>query len=103
VKRNRFITHSGGTRSVNRTLEAKARALAGINGYITNLEDMTAEFVIGSYHRLFQIEKSVVSTALPAAQVRALCHQVLKDLDQLYGGPSRCLRDPALYGNHGLP
>ena len=29
VKRNRFIQLSGGTRSVNRELEAKARALAG--------------------------------------------------------------------------
>jgi len=58
LKRNRFIQLSGGTRTVNRTLEAKARALAGIKGYVTNLEGVTAEFVIGSYHRLFQIEKS---------------------------------------------
>ena len=33
VKRNRFIQLSGGTRSVNRELEEKARALAGIKGY----------------------------------------------------------------------
>jgi len=33
VKRNRFVQLSGGSRSVNRTLEAKARALAGIKGY----------------------------------------------------------------------
>jgi transposase len=57
VKRNRFITLSGSARTVNRTLEAKARAIAGIKGYVTNL-DATAEFVIGAYHRLFQIEKS---------------------------------------------
>jgi hypothetical protein len=37
VKRNRFIQLSGGTRSVNRELEEKARALAGIKGYVTNL------------------------------------------------------------------
>jgi Transposase DDE domain len=64
VKRNRFIQLSGGTRSVNRGLEDKARALAGIKGYITNLKacpdgtPVTAEFVIGAYHQLFQIEKS---------------------------------------------
>ena len=58
VKRNRFITLSGGTKKVNRTLEAKARTLAGLKGYITNLEGVTAEFVIDAYHRLFQIEKS---------------------------------------------
>ena len=37
VKRNRFITLVGADKSVNRTLEAKARALAGWKGYITNL------------------------------------------------------------------
>jgi hypothetical protein len=64
VKRNRFVRLSGGTRSVNRTLEAKARAVAGLKGYVTNLQacpdgtPVTAEFVIDAYHRLFQIEKS---------------------------------------------
>jgi hypothetical protein len=64
VKRNRFIQLSGGTRSVNRELEEKARALAGLKGYVTNLAacpdgtPVTAEFVIGSYRQLFQIEKS---------------------------------------------
>ena len=37
VKRNRFVQLSGGTRTVNRDLEAKARALAGLKGYVTNL------------------------------------------------------------------
>jgi len=64
VKRNRFIQLSGGTRSVNRELEEKARALAGIKGYVTNLRacpdgtPVTADFVIGAYHQLFQIETS---------------------------------------------
>ncbi len=58
VKRNRFISLSGGTKKVNRALEAKARALAGLKGYVTNLEGVTAEFVIDAYHRLFQIEKT---------------------------------------------
>jgi transposase len=64
VKRNRFVRLAGGTRTVNRALEAKARALAGLKGYVTNLTScpdgtpVTAEFVIDAYHRLFQIEKS---------------------------------------------
>jgi hypothetical protein len=64
VKRNRFVKLTGGTRTVNRALEAKARALAGLKGYVTTLETspdgspITPEFVIGAYHRLFQIEKS---------------------------------------------
>jgi Transposase DDE domain len=64
VKRNRFIALDGAVKSVNRELEAKARTLAGIKGYKTNLTTcpdgtpVTADFVIGSYHRLFEIEKS---------------------------------------------
>jgi hypothetical protein len=58
VKRNRFIKLTGATKSVNRDLEAKARALAGWKGYTTNLTDQNAEFVIGAYHRLWRIEKS---------------------------------------------
>jgi hypothetical protein len=34
VKRNRFIKLVGADKSVNRTVEAKARALAGIKGYV---------------------------------------------------------------------
>jgi hypothetical protein len=58
VKRNRFIKLTGATKSVNRDLEAKARTLAGWKGYVTNLVEVDAEFVIGAYHQLFQIEKS---------------------------------------------
>ena len=64
IKRNRFIALAGDTHTVNRELEAKARALAGIKGYITNLQacpdgtPISADFVIGAYHRLFEIEKS---------------------------------------------
>jgi hypothetical protein len=37
VKRNRFIALDGAAKSVNRELEAKARDLAGLKGYVTNL------------------------------------------------------------------
>lgn len=47
VKRNRYVQLAGGTKNVNRELEAKTRALAGWKGYTTNLEDQPAEFVIG--------------------------------------------------------
>lgn len=58
VKRNRFVTLTGATKSVNRDLEAKARALAGWKGYITNLETPTPQFVISAYHQLWQVDKS---------------------------------------------
>jgi hypothetical protein len=58
VKRNRYVRLSGAAKSVNRALEAKNRALAGIKGYITNLPDPDPQYVIGVYGRLLQIEKS---------------------------------------------
>ncbi|MFG1949492.1 IS1634 family transposase [Nonomuraea sp. NPDC048826] len=64
VKRNRFIKLTGAAKSVNTELVVKAKDLAGLKGYITNLAacpdgtPVTAQFVIDSYHRLFEIEKS---------------------------------------------
>ena len=57
IKRNRFITLTGGTRTINRSLETKVRALAGWKPYVTNL-DAPAEFVIGAYHQLWHVEHS---------------------------------------------
>jgi hypothetical protein len=58
VKRNRFVHLSGGTRSVNRALETKTRAIAGLKGYVTNIANPTPAFVIGAYHQLWRIEQS---------------------------------------------
>jgi hypothetical protein len=86
VKRNRFIQLSGGTRSVNRELEDKARALAGIKGYITNLAAcpdgtrVTAQFVIGSYHQLFEIERSF-RMAKSDLQARPVYHHLRDSIE----------------------
>jgi hypothetical protein len=56
IKRNRFVTLTGGTRAVNRDLETKARALAGWKPYVTNLLDADPAWVIGAYHQLWRIE-----------------------------------------------
>jgi Transposase DDE domain len=86
VKRNRFIQLSGGTKSVNRRLEQKARALAGLKGYITNLAacpdgtPVTAEFVIGAYHQLFQIEKSF-RMAKSDLQARPIYHRTRDSIE----------------------
>ena len=58
IKRNRFVKLTGGTRSLNRDLEAKTRAVAGIKGYITNRLDLTAEQTIAAYHQLWHVEKA---------------------------------------------
>jgi len=86
VKRNRFIQLSGGTRSVNRGLEEKARALAGLKGYITNLRacpdgtPVTAEFVIRAYHQLFQVEKSF-RMAKSDLQARPIYHRTRDSIE----------------------
>jgi hypothetical protein len=86
VKRNRFIRLTGGTRTVNRQLEAKARALAGLKGYVTNLRTcpdgtpVTAEFVIGSYHQLFQIERSF-RMAKSDLQARPIYHRTRDSIE----------------------
>ena len=71
VKRNRFVQLTGAKKAVNRELEAKARALAGPKGYVTNLPEPTPEFVIGAYHQLWQIEKSfrMSKSDLPARPI----------------------------------
>jgi hypothetical protein len=56
IKRNRFVTLTGGTRAVNRDLETKARTLAGWKPYITNILDAEPSWVIGAYHQLWRIE-----------------------------------------------
>jgi hypothetical protein len=86
VKRNRFVQLSGGTKSVNRELEDKARALAGIKGYVTNLAacpdgtPVTAEFVIGAYHQLFEVEKSF-RMAKSDLQARPIYHHLRDSIE----------------------
>jgi hypothetical protein len=83
---------------VNRALEAKARALAGIKGYVTNLAacpdatPVTAEFVIGSYHQLFQIERSF-RMAKSDPQARPVYHHLRDSIEAhltiVFAGTSR--------------
>ncbi|KAE8762127.1 IS1634 family transposase [Georgenia thermotolerans] len=82
VKRNRFLTVTGEARAVNRDLEAKARALAGYKGYLTNLppERASAEFVIGAYHRLWNIEKSFRMSKHDLA-ARPIYHRLQDSID----------------------
>jgi hypothetical protein len=86
VKRNRFVRLPGGTRTVNRELEDKARSLAGLKGYVTNLRacpdgtPVTAEFVIGAYHQLFQIEKSF-PMAKSDLQARPIYHHLRDSIE----------------------
>jgi Transposase DDE domain len=80
VKRNRFIKLTGATKTVNRELEAKARGLAGLKGYTTNLVEQTPEFVIGAYHQLWRIEKSF-RMSKHDLQARPIYHHKRESID----------------------
>lgn len=82
VKRNRFLTLTDEHREVNRELEAKARALAGFKGYITNLlpDVADAEFVIAAYHQLWHVEKSFRMSKHDLA-ARPIYHRLRDSID----------------------
>jgi transposase len=55
ANRTKFLTIKAKSKQLNQKIIDKARALAGIKGYVTNL-DIPDEEVITYYHQLFQIE-----------------------------------------------
>jgi transposase len=80
VKRNRFIKLTGATKSVNRQLEAKTRALAGWKGYTTNLTGQSAEFVVDAYHQLWRIEKNF-RMSKHDLQARPIYHHIRESIE----------------------
>jgi hypothetical protein len=56
----RFVKTTGGKRSLDESSLTRARQLAGLKGYVTNIPAtvMTASEVIGSYHDLWHVEQS---------------------------------------------
>ena len=67
---------------MNRELEAKARSLAGLKGYTTNLTTVGAEFVIDAYHRLWRIEKASGCPTRPTVPDRSTMHPRLDRRDR---------------------
>jgi len=57
IRKTKFLSLKTKDKKLNQTLIDKARALAGIKGYITNL-DTTDKQVISAYHQLWHVEKS---------------------------------------------
>jgi hypothetical protein len=60
VTRTRFLKVTGATRELNRKTIDRARQLAGLKGYVTNLGPavMDGAAVIAAYHELWQVEAS---------------------------------------------
>lgn len=77
---DRYVRLTGATKSVNRTLEANNRALAGIKGYITNLPNPEAEQVIGACSQLMQVEQSFRMSKTDLA-ARPIFHHTRKSIE----------------------
>jgi Transposase DDE domain len=56
----RFLKITGATKQIDQRLVNRARQLAGLKGYVTNipLDTMTGAAVIAAYHDLWQVERS---------------------------------------------
>jgi transposase len=60
LKKDRFVTFTDSSTSVNWELVERARSLIGIKGYVTNIEAavMDGPTVVAAYHDLYQVERS---------------------------------------------
>ena len=60
LKKDRFVKITDAEPVVDWTLVDRARSLAGLTGYVTNIstETMTGEQVVVAYHDLYQVERS---------------------------------------------
>ncbi|MEJ6555648.1 IS1634 family transposase [Microbacterium esteraromaticum] len=58
MKKGRFLKVAGATKALDDALILSAKARAGIKGYVTNLDTVSAETIIDAYHQLFNVEAS---------------------------------------------
>jgi predicted transcriptional regulator len=60
VKKDRFVRIDGADKGVDWDLVQRARDLAGLKGYVTNIapEQMSGQAVIDAYHDLYEVERS---------------------------------------------
>jgi transposase len=60
LKKDRFVTFTDTSTSVNWDLVERARSLAGIKGYVTSIDPavMDGPAVVAAYHDLYQVERS---------------------------------------------
>jgi transposase len=73
VKKMKFLSMTARSKQLNQKLIDKARTLAGIKGYVTNV-DILDDQVINYYHQLFQIE-ATFRMAKSDMRARPIYHQ----------------------------
>ena len=91
LRKARFLKVSGATTELDQTTIDRARQLAGLKGYVTNLsiEQMDALAVISAYHDLWQVERSFRMTKSDLRARPAFHHQ--RDAIESSPSSSRCL------------
>ncbi len=73
ASRTKFLSVKAKSKQLNQKLIDKAKALAGVKGYVTNL-DIPDEQVIAYYHQLFQVE-ATFRMAKSDLRARPIYHQ----------------------------
>jgi transposase len=82
LKKDRFVKITEADPVVDWTLVERARSLAGLKGYVTNIspETMTGEQVVAAYHDLYQVERSFRMTKSDLA-ARPVFHRLRDSID----------------------
>jgi hypothetical protein len=82
AKITRFVIVSGDHRFLDEASIARARALVGLKGYVTNIdaEQMPAAEVIGKYHELWHVERSFRMTKSDL-RARPIFHHVRESIE----------------------
>jgi transposase len=82
VKKDRFVKISDAETSVDWDLVERARSLAGIKGYVTNIPTQTMDgpAVVAAYHDLYQVERSFRMTKSDLA-ARPIFHRLRDSID----------------------
>jgi len=77
LKKDRFVTFTDTSTSVNWDLVERARSLAGIKGYVTNIDPavMDGPAVVAAYRDLYQVELSFRMTK-PDLAARPVFHRL---------------------------
>jgi len=77
LKKDRFVAFTDTSTNVDRDLVERARSLAGIKGYVTNIDPavMDGAAVVAAYHDLYQVERSFRMTKSDLA-ARPIFHRL---------------------------
>jgi hypothetical protein len=82
VKKDRFVTLNGADKAVDWDLVQRARDLAGLKGYVTNIPitTMPGHEVVAAYHDLYQVERSFRMTKSDLA-ARPMFHRLRDSIE----------------------